>query len=140
MDYSVRLSVCSAVVFFFNQTTAYVMRISDCSSDVCSSDLAAALRAGAGLHRTRPRPRAVPGRAVDGGLVRTRIRAPPGRGPRLGLRRAPARMAGTRSAGALGLAGGTCGDPGHGRGAAQRLRSEEHKSELQSRMRNSYAV
>src|SRR3546814_2816411 len=50
---------------------------------------AAALRAGAGLHRTRPRPRAVPGRAVDGGLVRTRIRAPPGRGPRLGLRRAP---------------------------------------------------
>src|SRR3546814_6583260 len=54
---------------------------------------AAALRAGAGLHRTRPRPRAVPGRAVDGGLVRTRLRAPPGRGPRLGLRRAPARMA-----------------------------------------------
>src|SRR3546814_1307456 len=86
-------------------------------------------------------------------LVRTRIRAPPGRGPRLGLRRAPARMAGTRSAGALGLAGGTCGDQGHGRGAAQRLaldlvrrapdrahRSEEHTSELQSLMRISYAV
>src|SRR3546814_8783833 len=27
------------VVFFFKQTTAYVMRISDWSSDVCSSDL-----------------------------------------------------------------------------------------------------
>src|SRR3546814_8093614 len=27
------------VVFFFNQRTAYVMRISDWSSDVCSSDL-----------------------------------------------------------------------------------------------------
>src|SRR3546814_4826794 len=26
-------------VFFFKQKTAYVMRISDCSSDVCSSDL-----------------------------------------------------------------------------------------------------
>src|SRR3546814_2171065 len=25
--------------FFFNQKTAYEMRISDCSSDVCSSDL-----------------------------------------------------------------------------------------------------
>src|SRR3546814_6926103 len=27
------------VVFFFKQKTAYEMRISDCSSDVCSSDL-----------------------------------------------------------------------------------------------------
>src|SRR3546814_1381453 len=27
------------VVFFFKQKTAYDMRISDCSSDVCSSDL-----------------------------------------------------------------------------------------------------
>src|SRR3546814_9342902 len=26
-------------VFFFKQNTAYEMRISDCSSDVCSSDL-----------------------------------------------------------------------------------------------------
>src|SRR3546814_3451081 len=30
------------VVFFFKQKTAYEMRISDWSSDVCSSDLAAA--------------------------------------------------------------------------------------------------
>src|SRR3546814_7413348 len=28
-------------VFFFKQKTAYEMRISDCSSDVCSSDLRA---------------------------------------------------------------------------------------------------
>src|SRR3546814_13840599 len=27
------------VIFFFKQKTAYEMRISDCSSDVCSSDL-----------------------------------------------------------------------------------------------------
>src|SRR3546814_4728112 len=30
---------CSAVFFFFKQKTAYEMRISDWSSDVCSSDL-----------------------------------------------------------------------------------------------------
>src|SRR3546814_20939505 len=29
----------SLLVFFFKQKTAYEMRISDCSSDVCSSDL-----------------------------------------------------------------------------------------------------
>src|SRR3546814_8580153 len=38
--------------FFFKQKTAYEMRISDWSSDVCSSDLAdATLLAAAGLHR-----------------------------------------------------------------------------------------
>src|SRR3546814_3201810 len=31
--------VCSFVFFFFKQKTAYEMRISDWSSDVCSSDL-----------------------------------------------------------------------------------------------------
>src|SRR3546814_1193779 len=35
--------------FFFNQMTAYDMRISDCSSDVCSSDLAG----DAAAHRAR---------------------------------------------------------------------------------------
>src|SRR3546814_1919203 len=30
---------CECVVFFFKQKTAYEMRISDWSSDVCSSDL-----------------------------------------------------------------------------------------------------
>src|SRR3546814_11687503 len=36
----------SAVVFFFKQKTAYEMRISDWSSDVCSSDLEEAAAAG----------------------------------------------------------------------------------------------
>src|SRR3546814_3427884 len=31
--------VCSLIFFFFKQKTAYEMRISDWSSDVCSSDL-----------------------------------------------------------------------------------------------------
>src|SRR3546814_6279250 len=35
----VSLSVFLSVVFFFKQKTAYEMRISDWSSDVCSSDL-----------------------------------------------------------------------------------------------------
>src|SRR3546814_18851122 len=42
------------VFFFFKQKTAYEMRISDWSSDVCSSDLGggdAALRGGHGLER-----------------------------------------------------------------------------------------
>src|SRR3546814_5045598 len=30
---------CLTYIFFFKQKTAYEMRISDCSSDVCSSDL-----------------------------------------------------------------------------------------------------
>src|SRR3546814_7211173 len=38
--------------FFFKQKTAYEMRISDCSSDVCSSDLALA-EAGALLDELR---------------------------------------------------------------------------------------
>src|SRR3546814_20457513 len=33
------LEMCLCVVFFFKQKTAYEMRISDWSSDVCSSDL-----------------------------------------------------------------------------------------------------
>src|SRR3546814_2191635 len=37
------------VFFFFNQKTAYEMRISDWSSDVCSSDL---LVVGIGIHGT----------------------------------------------------------------------------------------
>src|SRR3546814_6160683 len=34
------LTVVMYYLFFFKPKTAYVMRISDCSSDVCSSDLA----------------------------------------------------------------------------------------------------
>src|SRR3546814_7417675 len=36
--------ICVVVVFFFKQKTAYEMRISDWSSDVCSSDLEAPRR------------------------------------------------------------------------------------------------
>src|SRR3546814_7294232 len=48
-------------VFFFKQKTAYEMRISDWSSDVCSSDLhaAGAVDADGGLQREAPVPGAL---------------------------------------------------------------------------------
>src|SRR3546814_10699536 len=69
--------------FFFKQKTAYEMRISDWSSDVCSSDLPGGGRSPAG----RPRPRT--------GRMRTpstpgsrcpRSRGPPGRSARVAAR------------------------------------------------------
>src|SRR3546814_12835544 len=62
-------------LFFFKQKTAYGMRISDWSSDVCSSDLPRYRRPGAGQERGRRRARrryrgrrGVPGRGRDDGL------------------------------------------------------------------------
>src|SRR3546814_13801914 len=43
-------------MFFFKQKTAYEMRMSDWSSDVCSSDLAGVGRARRGGHRLAPSP------------------------------------------------------------------------------------
>src|SRR3546814_4020103 len=94
------------------------MRISDWSSDVCSSDLAAR-RLGQSQqpldgHRHRVRP----------GARSARRERAPGHRPPLSpaARRAPQPRA-----------GGDCGLGGEGR-------SEEHTSELQSLMRISYAV
>src|SRR3546814_20399794 len=47
----------SIVFVFFKQKTAYELRISDWSSDVCSSDLVARLRAGAGARPGPVQPR-----------------------------------------------------------------------------------
>src|SRR3546814_1859714 len=46
MSFCCRLVLQYHVFFFFKQKTAYEMRISDWSSDVCSSDLSAAVPAG----------------------------------------------------------------------------------------------
>src|SRR3546814_18978375 len=71
--------VCSNVfVFFFKQKTAYEMRISDWSSDVCSSDLAC--RQGEAVEGT---PRARPRRAGHGDRCRrARCRCAGGRAAR----------------------------------------------------------
>src|SRR3546814_2129821 len=112
--------VCIDFVFFFKQKTAYEMRISDWSSDVCSSDLSAA------FHHLQDRlSNRRPSRHA-GGENRTHPAGRPARscsGPR-------------RSGAARG---------GHFQGRHRTVadtpdRSEEHTSELQSLMRISYAV
>src|SRR3546814_5528470 len=120
-----------SIFFFFKQKTAYEMRISDWSSDVCSSDLGHRPLYGA-LPWARRRAQ-LP--VDDGERSRSRRREHlPGRGARqsryLLCRRRPA-----------------ADDGGHlsalrrqARSRRRRGRSEEHTSELQSLMRNSYAV
>src|SRR3546814_2460965 len=119
---------CVFVFFFFKQKTAYEMRISDWSSDVCSSDLVGAHWDATGFTRkTLSRPSAL---LQDHGVTwrgepafddhrrrhcvqRRRIATP---APALGaVEREPLRR-------------------------LDRTRSEEHTSELQSLMRISYAV
>src|SRR3546814_15638121 len=90
--------VLSSCVFFFKQKTAYEMRISDWSSDVCSSDLLRDLcggrqRDGRGLRRHQQPARANPRlRAVeplrDAGRIDERV---PGQGREQRLRRRPRR-------------------------------------------------
>src|SRR3546814_10504599 len=112
--------------FFFKQKTAYEMRISDWSSDVCSSDLvAAALDEEAGD--------AAGAEQREGGVERD-MAVGVGRH----LRHLDAGLP-------IGLeAGRLVALVGHQQrrvlGRARHQRSEEHTSELQSLMRISYAV
>src|SRR3546814_9346914 len=56
LDYCTRTRLCCCfVVFFFKHKTAYEMRISDWSSDVCSSDLNSPLDGA--IPRWEPKPR-----------------------------------------------------------------------------------
>src|SRR3546814_8615336 len=114
-------------VFFFKQKTAYEMRISDWSSDVCSSDL----------------------RRRWGARAGGQDRAPPFRtAPPLTLRLRAWRVLHHRRSRARGhacpaWAGRDVAQPGsasHWGCGGRRFRSEEHTSELQSLMRISYAV
>src|SRR3546814_7241989 len=123
------------IFFFFKQKTAYEMRISDWSSDVCSSDLPAegrqvlAFRHGRGLHG---------GAREDHGLAHLGQR-------QLAVQRRCGRRIGRHAGNDLesdverAQAADLLGD-----GAVERrvagMRSEEHTSELQSLMRISYAV
>src|SRR3546814_5799209 len=118
------------VFFFFKQKTAYEMRISDWSSDVCSSDLGDRGQLLVGQDRVLlTRLRILEGErlgeaVVDGGGRRDRAE----RGEVAAARAADARGLHPRGRSAA-----------TGRAAATR-RSEEHTSELQSLMRISYAV
>src|SRR3546814_2194984 len=107
--------------FFFKQKTAYEMRISDWSSDVCSSDLPARGR----QQLLRPPRRAV---EVQPELGRERRRQVLRRRHAVVRRAAPDLVTGRSPTGANVVV------------ATFSLRSEEHTSELQSLMRISYAV
>src|SRR3546814_8685116 len=108
----VHLSVFVLWFFFFKQKTAYEMRISDWSSDVCSSDL---------LFMTNLAPK----RSWEDTDGRDSNGKRPRGDRRLGLCHQRVRLCGLGCQPAV-AAGGT--------------RSEEHTSELQSLMRISYAV
>src|SRR3546814_2171645 len=122
------------VVFFFKQKTAYEMRISDWSSDVCSSDLpigegdqhggvqrlgrASGPEDRSGSKALRQRSFVVRREAIRS--VLPGAKAHEGTNPR--------------------ISGGRLRRESRGReGKGPERRSEEHTSELQSLMRNSYA-
>src|SRR3546814_4123893 len=134
---------CIMYIFFFKQKTAYEMRISDWSSDVCSSDLRH-------FHRQAARPRPRWRRAVDQLQVQG---AWQGQRPALAGPAAPRVYSLTGDFGATLLADSGAAryprpqsQPETTSSSYQRLqqgvleRSEEHTSELQSLMRISYAV
>src|SRR3546814_6583175 len=118
-------------VFFFKQKTAYEMRISDWSSDVCSSDL---LGRQARVERAGFDRLCFGVAGSDGGRQRF--------GPEIGvLPILELCLALVEVGGDFGDAVAILVDPCLGRrGGGFLLRSEEHTSELQSLMRISYAV
>src|SRR3546814_5284161 len=138
-----KLVLC-CLLFFFKQKTAYEMRISDWSSDVCSSDL----RAGAGRLLAQRRGGQDRG-AADPSEPDAQLHGSDEQGN--------AEAAADRDPNCIGRP-----RPGRGRGRGRRAghgarrprprlrlllhdqaagdRSEEHTSELQSLMRISYAV
>src|SRR3546814_3412799 len=131
------------VVFFFKQKTAYEMRISDWSSDVCSSDLHDAdARAAALPQKVAQQGRlAAPEKAGDDS-ERDRIMHVAGlpgshrSADRSGVRKDP-RQTSRRLPGWERSANDLVDRPAT---RPRRPRSEEHTSELQSLMRISYAV
>src|SRR3546814_2438145 len=108
-------------VFFFKQKTAYEMRISDWSSDVCSSDLQLV----AFLLEDREIAHARCQQQADAALRRAQHQRPAGEAELLARFRRCLRCQSTAS---------------HCRSVHAASRSEEHTSELQSLMRISYAV
>src|SRR3546814_4745924 len=117
------------VFFFFKQKTAYEMRISDWSSDVCSSDLlTVGEHVGMGANLV----------AVDQQVLRTAGERP-GAGVDVRTRDQAAGNA-RRHAGVAGEQHLVVARDGPADVLEQGRRSEEHTSELQSLMRISYAV
>src|SRR3546814_5024189 len=138
-------------VFFFKQKTAYEMRISDWSSDVCSSDLHACLQALAQrprfvlVHRRRPGLRLITGQDAEQDILARAVHQPRIDGcPVRRLDRPQRPSAGGRESLQLHRTRRRKPLAIDRRGLEQHLalihpiRSEEHTSELQSLMRISY--
>src|SRR3546814_8770408 len=121
------LTVELSAFFFFKQKTAYELRISDWSSDVCSSDLRRKRR-----RAKRSRLKAQPQRA---GCLHPPLSGS-GRWTLASILRWSVRPKAGASATAIWTA--ICAIPPTRQ--ARLKRSEEHTSELQSLMRISYAV
>src|SRR3546814_5231223 len=119
--------------FFFKQKTAYEMRISDWSSDVCSSDLRTnsagrpvrSFRSISHLIIAYPSIRGARRRTADRGAMPRRASSTPSENRSRGS---------MEPANSAGLSAFSIHRP------ARTWRSEEHTSELQSLMRHSYAV
>src|SRR3546814_8417027 len=138
--------------FFFKQKTAYEMRISDWSSDVCSSDLLGRVGIGEG-HRQADaigglRQRVAVAEYDDVGVMGAVHRVGAQFRPDAGRFARDQREPGAHRSAAAAARGSRCTDVDVGFAAhlAQdavplvfQLRSEEHTSELQSLMRISYA-
>src|SRR3546814_10128433 len=109
-----------AAVYFFKQKTAYEMRISDWSSDVCSSDLC----------------RIVPRSSAGCATCRRRARSDRsgGGGPQPGSPYSAQQIADDAELGEI------ADEDNHEGRAGGTRRAEENTSELQSLMRISYAV
>src|SRR3546814_7604925 len=122
-------------IFFFTQKTAYEMRISDWSSDVCSSDLVAYRDHADGRHRAADRAALRDARS-RGCHAALSVAVAADLARQSGRRRRPCRIRAGRGGGGMAARLRRSG----GAGAGDANRSEEHPSELQSLMRISYAV
>src|SRR3546814_3404706 len=120
-DYCYCGCCCYVLVFLFKQKTAYEMRISDWSSDVCSSDLSTATSTTPVTSILRSR----------GDRPSMKLSVISGKSVRTCSSRSDAIHSASVGARPIFTLPPTC---------AWRNRSEEHTSELQSLMRISYAV
>src|SRR3546814_6990069 len=131
-------AVCLLIFFFFKQKTAYEMRISDWSSDVCSSDLCWTVPHAAPppwlirlKKRRSPSPSSRP-RAISEEVSMVNVTMP---STSEGARPASASAALIASAESW-----SSERPDSLANSVAPMRSEEHTSELQSLMHHSYAV
>src|SRR3546814_9395342 len=124
------------LVFFFKQKTAYEMRISDWSSDVCSSDLEVTERSAEAKGSVLMQP-ATLGMIRDGGVKKGDVLSVARLAGIMGAKRTPDLIPLCHPLALTSVKVELTLDEER---SAVDIRSEEHTSELQSLMRISYAV